>query len=129
MMATIPQILIDHILAEAAASPDREVCGLLLGTDRRVQRIVPTGNVAADPSRAFEIDPAALFAALRAERRGGAGVIGHYHSHPNGRAEPSPCDLAAAEPGKIWIIIGNGVARAWLAERNGFRELELVNDS
>jgi proteasome lid subunit RPN8/RPN11 len=129
MIATIPSPLLDHILTDAAAWPKREVCGLLLGTGIKVTQIVPSANVAPDPASSFEIDPAALFAALRAERAGGARVIGHYHSHPNGIAEPSPRDLAAAEPGKLWIIVGNGVARAWLAERNGFRALELVNDS
>jgi proteasome lid subunit RPN8/RPN11 len=129
MIATIPLILIERILAEAAASPRSEICGLLLGTGLRVEWIVPAANVAAAPAQAFEIDPATLFATLRAERGGGAGIIGHYHSHPNGSAEPSPRDLAAAEPGKLWIIVGAGGARAWLAEANGFRALELVNDS
>lgn len=128
MIARIPLILLDHILAAAAASPDREICGLLLGAGMQVEQIVPTANVAVDPAHMFEIDPAPLFAALRTERGGGAGVIGHYHSHPNGSAEPSPRDFAAAEPGKLWIIVGNAVARAWLAEQGGFRALEMVND-
>lgn len=129
MIATIPKDLLDRILAEAAASPTREICGLLLGSDMRIAQLRPALNVAPDPARAFEIDPAILFAALRAAREGGAMVIGHYHSHPNGSAEPSARDLAAAEPGKLWIIVGNNVARAWLADRSGFRALELVNDS
>ena len=53
-------------------------------------------------------------------------MIGHYHSHPNGSAEPSPRDLAAAEPGRLWLIIGGGVARLWIMENGGFRELKLV---
>jgi proteasome lid subunit RPN8/RPN11 len=129
MMVIFPAGLLDQICRDAAVSPTHEICGLLLGDERRVDAIVPTANVAADPARWFEIDPAALFAALRAERAGGPRVIGHYHSHPNGSAEPSPRDAAAAEPGKLWLIVGGGIARMWLAGEAGFRELALVNDS
>jgi proteasome lid subunit RPN8/RPN11 len=129
MIVTIPNMLRERILFEAASSPAREICGLLLGAEGAIEQAIATDNVAADPADTFEIDPAALFAALRAERAGGPALIGHYHSHPNGRAEPSPRDCAAAELGKLWLIIANNVVRAWLAERNGFRELELVNDS
>jgi proteasome lid subunit RPN8/RPN11 len=129
MTVMLPAALLEQILGLAADSPAHEVCGLLLGEGYRIDRIVPTANVAADPARWFEIDPAALFAALRAERAGGPRVIGHYHSHPNGSAQPSPHDAAAAEPGKLWMIVGGGVARMWLAEAAGFRELALINDS
>jgi proteasome lid subunit RPN8/RPN11 len=129
MTVMLPAALLEQILGLAAASPAHEVCGLLLGEGDRIDRIVPTANVAADPTRWFEIDPVALFAALRAERAGGPRVIGHYHSHPNGSAQPSPRDAAAAEPGKLWLIVGGGVARMWLAEAAGFRELALINDS
>ncbi len=128
-MIRIAVHLLDRILTEAAASPAYEVCGLLLGSGTRIEQVVATANVAADPAQAFEVDPVALFAALRAGREGGLALIGHYHSHPNGSAEPSLRDRAAAEPGRIWIIVGNGTARAWLAGEDGFRELALVNDS
>jgi desampylase len=97
------------ILADANASPDREICGLLLGEGRRVTEIVPCRNVADDPEIAFEIDPSALIAAHRAARDGGPAVLGHYHSHPFGPASPSPRDAAAAgEPGAVWIVAGQG---------------------
>jgi proteasome lid subunit RPN8/RPN11 len=129
MPVTIPAALLDRVLAEAAASPAQEICGLLLGDAHRIDAIVPAANVAADPACWFEIDPAILFAALRAERAGGPRVIGHYHSHPNGSAVPSPRDAAAAEPGKLWLIVGGGIARMWLAGAAEFRELALINDS
>ncbi len=71
-------------------------------------------NVAADPTRAFEIDPASLFAAIRAERAGGPPILGHYHSHPNGSPAPSACDAAMADrPGRLWMIVANGEATLW----------------
>ena len=85
-----------------------------------VTGILPSANVAADPARFFEIDPAALLAAHRAARSGGPQVIGHYHSHPNGRAEPSPRDAADAAPdGSIWLIAASGRLTAWRAGPHG----------
>jgi proteasome lid subunit RPN8/RPN11 len=121
--------LADQIRAAAAATPGMEVCGLLFGTEARIEHVIPAANVAPEPDRAFEINPAALFAALRAERAGGARLIGHYHSHPNGRAEPSARDLAAAEEGRLWLIVAGDVIRAWIPVDGGFREVALLPDA
>jgi proteasome lid subunit RPN8/RPN11 len=119
MGIAIARCLIDQLLAEAAAEPDREVCGLLFGNGGAILHVAPTANVAAYPADSFEIDPQALFAAIRAERNGGPRLIGHYHSHPRGRPDPSPRDAAAAEPGRLWLILGSGEARLWQAEAGG----------
>ena len=122
MTVTISSDTLDFLLKTAAASPDREVCGLLLGQGDRIARVVPCTNVAAEPWHRFEIDPAALIAAHRAARGGGAAVIGHYHSHPTGLAEPSPRDAADAAPdGTIWLIAGGGRVTAWRAVAAGER--------
>jgi proteasome lid subunit RPN8/RPN11 len=126
MTVEIGRSLLNALIAAAEASKGREICGLLFGTAARFERAQTADNVAERPEDSFEIDPRALFAALRAERAGGDRLIGHYHSHPNGRAEPSPRDLAAAEPGKYWLILGGGAARLWVMENDGFRELQLV---
>lgn len=124
----IIQDLIDEMLAEADASPQREICGLLLGEGRTVSTIQPCTNVASDPAQAFEIDPAQLIAAHRTARAGGQAVIGHYHSHPNGRVEPSDCDRAMiGAAGEIWIIIASGSSRAFVTnpDQASFTELTL----
>jgi len=126
MFVEIARDILEGLLDAAGAARDREICGLLFGSADSIARAEPADNVAANPADTFEIDPRSLFAALRAERAGGDKVIGHYHSHPNGSAEPSPRDLAAAEPGKLWLILGGGVARAWTMENGRFRELQLV---
>ncbi len=95
-------------------APDQECCGLLLGTPGRIADAVPARNVAADPARSFEIDPATLLHTHRAARGAGLGIIGHYHSHPNGGAEPSLRDAArAVENGDIWLIIAAATINAW----------------
>ena len=102
------------LIAKAVASPEAEVCGLLLGAADQIDAAEPCANVAANPARTFEIDPAALFAAHRRARGGGTAVIGHYHSHPSGRPIPSPRDAAQAMgDGALWLILGGGVARLW----------------
>lgn len=109
-----------QLLTHAAAAHPAECCGLLFGDDSVITHIKPAANVSATPESAFEIDPAALIAAERAMRQGGARLIGHYHSHPNGRAEPSPCDAASAAPdGRLWLIIAAGQITAWRATTGG----------
>jgi proteasome lid subunit RPN8/RPN11 len=135
MDVRIASDLIDAIVAAAAATPDREVCGLLLGdVPERVGDVRSTANVAADPTSAFEIDPTVLFAAIRAERTGGPGIIGHFHSHPNGSPTPSARDAAMADrPGRLWLIVAGGVVGAWRERPGGsmqgaFEPVRLVVD-
>ncbi|RKE53087.1 proteasome lid subunit RPN8/RPN11 [Sphingomonas sp. PP-CE-1A-559] len=114
MSVTISSELLRRLVAEAAASPDAEVCGLLFGAEGRIEMAEACANVALNPARAFEIDPTALFAAHRHARSGGMAVIGHYHSHPTGSPVPSPRDAAQAMgDGAVWVILGTGGARAW----------------
>jgi len=108
------------LLAAAAASPDHEICGLLLGQTGRVDALLPARNVAADASRSFEIAPATLLASHRNARAAGQKVIGHWHSHPDGKREPSTRDAArATDNGQIWLIIAGGGIGAWAAHTVG----------
>ncbi|MEG8223392.1 M67 family metallopeptidase [Sphingomonas sp. HH69] len=116
MSVTISSLLRDRIVALAAAD-DGEICGLLLGQAGRIEAIAPAANVAADPARHFELDPAVLIAAHRAARSGGPGVVGHYHSHPSGVAVPSATDAACAMPdGTLWLIVAGEDVRLWRAQ-------------
>ncbi|MBA4761679.1 M67 family metallopeptidase [Sphingomonas sp.] len=108
--------LIHHAAADAAPL---EACGLLFG-DGAVERASVIANVSDDPARRFEIDPAALIAALQAERAGGDRVIGYWHSHPSGDATPSSTDAAmAAADGKLWLIVAGETVTAWRAGPTG----------
>jgi proteasome lid subunit RPN8/RPN11 len=114
------------LLAEATRAAPREACGLLLGRSE-IAVAAPCANVHAEPLRHFEIDPAALIAAHRAARAGGPEVLGYYHSHPNGRAEPSDTDRAMASgDGRMWAIVANGAVRLWRDEPAGFAALDHV---
>jgi len=134
MTIRISRVLLAHMLEQAAASPDREICGLLLGEGDRVSAVLPAANVADDPARRFEIDPAVLLRAHREARRGGEQVLGHYHSHPSGAARPSRCDADLAHgDGTLWLLCTPGGDYAlWRAEGRGlhgqFVELALHPD-
>jgi desampylase len=115
------------LIDAAANSPDAEICGLLTGTTC-VERLIPARNVADDPQRSFEIDPEALFSAIRAERRGEYRLLGYYHSHPSGDAFPSARDVEQATcDERVWLIIGANDVRGWTkTDEEGFAPVRLV---
>jgi desampylase len=116
MSVRISRALHDRLIDLAAAAPHQEVCGLLFGLPGYVVDILETCNVSNAIDNSFEIDPQNLIMAYKAERAGGPKVIGHFHSHPNGRLEPSSRDIAAtAGDGALWLIIADGCVGAWLS--------------
>lgn len=111
MGISISRALLDAVLADARLSSDVERCGLLLGSDAAVLAYIPAANLHPQPERHFELDPAVQIAAERAARSGALAVLGHYHSHPNGVAQPSATDAWAANAdGRLWLIV---TANAW----------------
>ena len=104
----LPQPLRAQIAEEARAAFPRECCGLIEGTregeDVRVAALHPTANFSAAPD-GFEIDPSAHIRLLRTLRGTGREIVGCYHSHPNGRPEPSERDRASGgDQGFVWLI-------------------------
>lgn len=114
----------EAMLAAARAAHPEEACGILLGTERKVQAFLQTANVHARPERHFEIDPQALIDAHRTARGGGPRIAGYFHSHPEGPAEPSATDRAqAAADGRVWAICGEGKLAFFRAVEGGFETL------
>jgi proteasome lid subunit RPN8/RPN11 len=100
--------LIEAMLQSARAAVPEECCGLVIGTpDGEVTRLVPAANVHEEPLRFFTLDPKAQFAVLRQLRdQTDEILLGHYHSHPIGPAEPSARDLADADDAEmVWLLI------------------------
>ena len=116
--------VIAALFAEATIAGPRECCGLLLGHGGKVLEARPAANLAADPTRHFEIDPAALIAAHRAERSGGPQLLGYYHSHPGGHPMPSATDCHhASGDGRAWAIVAGGEVRFYRDGPGGFAAL------
>ena len=88
-----------------------ECCGLIIGrrdgSDWVIDELVRSENISPTPEKHFEVDMRLRLRLQRALRDTGKAVIGHYHSHPNGKAGPSSTDLASAwEDNMVWVIIG-----------------------
>lgn len=112
----------DAMRAHLDRSYPEEGCGLLLGVDgpraRRVLQAVPLANRHPEPGRRYAIEPEAFLAAEKRARDLGLEVVGFYHSHPDGIAEPSRTDLDEAWPFYTYVIAsvgpeGAGEARAF----------------
>jgi proteasome lid subunit RPN8/RPN11 len=131
-----------ELAALAEAAYPREACALLVGDESlRVAEIVPAANLATTPEREFELDPAVHVAVMRRLRETnetnrkivGPRIIGHWHSHPNGRAEPSAQDAAMIyDRSLVWLISAvqdgrAGAPQAFLpdAAATGFTPLPL----
>ena len=120
MRAAISRSVLDGIRRKSADCAPKEACGLLFGDSDAITGWQAAENVADSPENRFEIEPGALFAALRAERAGGARIAGYWHSHPSGDANPSATDAAMAEPdGKLWLIVAGDEVRLWRAVERG----------
>jgi proteasome lid subunit RPN8/RPN11 len=137
MIATLilPQTLRDQVAREALAAHPCECCGLIEGTydkekaDRDAARALachPTRNLA--PGRdSFEIDPARHIELLRSLRGTGREILGCYHSHPGGRAEPSARDLAhATDENFLWLIAAGQDLRAFVHTGHAFHPVRLA---
>lgn len=125
MSLTLSAHAIQAMLDATRVAHPWESCGLLLGSGRHIHTAIRATNVAADPALHFEIDPAALITAHRAARNGsGPEVVGYFHSHPNGLAQPSATDVqSAGHDGRIWAIVASGAITCWCDGPNGFEPL------
>jgi proteasome lid subunit RPN8/RPN11 len=130
MRVVLPQELRAQILREARDADPRECCGLMEGAaapeNFHITALHPARNL-ADAADRFEIDPRDQFAAYKAARARGSAIVGCYHSHPHGRAEPSATDRAGAgEENFLWLIAGSGEINAFVYAQGGFVPAQLA---
>jgi proteasome lid subunit RPN8/RPN11 len=126
---TVTASVVGDMLSHARAAWPEECCGLLLGGAARVLRVCRARNDSDQPGRRYLVAPEDHFAAIRAGRAEGLDVVGAYHSHPRGPAEPSETDRAEAD-GTDWlhviVVPATGTVRAWRLDGGNFREVRLV---
>jgi proteasome lid subunit RPN8/RPN11 len=92
----VPPDILDAMLAHARREPSLECCGLLAGRNGTISRIYPAVNAVENPATSYEIAPKEIFDRMREMRAEGIEMLGIYHSHPNGKNEPSPRDIDQA---------------------------------
>jgi proteasome lid subunit RPN8/RPN11 len=113
----LPRVLATQILSLARDAAPFEIVGVLGGPHAgRVSTMYPLQNVADQPERAYQAEPAGLARALVAIRREQLELVGIYHSHPNGPSTPSSTDLKQATWDVPYLIVDahSGVIQAWL---------------
>ena len=133
MGVIMPDGLRAQILREARSAHPRECCGLIEGLREagrfRITALHPSRNLAKGADR-FDIDPRDQFAAYKTARAQHRAIVGCYHSHPNGRAEPSAADLAGAgEENFLWLIASNDRVNAFVYLDGRFAGAEWVTSS
>lgn len=102
----LPRNLADELCARSQLDRERECCGLLAGREATISRVLPATNAAINPSTSYEIALPELFSLIREIRDAGLELLGIYHSHPNGKNEPSPRDVAwAYYPDAAYFIV------------------------
>jgi proteasome lid subunit RPN8/RPN11 len=99
------------LLAASRAYPN-ECCGLIEGIATadgwRALEIHEAANIAENPRRRFLIDPQVQFDLMRRLRHSESRIIGCFHSHPDGPAEPSATDRAEAYESDFLYLIAAG---------------------
>jgi len=102
---------------------------LLAGRAGVILRIFPAVNIAAHPATNYEIAPAEVCAFMRQMRAEKLDFLGIYHSHPNGKNEPSPRDIERAYYSEAaYFIVSrqeNPAVRAFAIKDGNVQELKI----
>jgi [CysO sulfur-carrier protein]-S-L-cysteine hydrolase len=99
-----------------------------LGRDGEVERIVAMTSDPPEPD-AYYMDPVQQVEVFTEMEKQGQSLLGIYHSHPKGPAEPSDADLQLAfHPEAVYFIISledpdNPKLRAFMLNKGGFVEM------
>ena len=115
MTLTLPQAMIEEMVAHATEDLPNECCGIIAGKDGVATRFYRTVNAEASPFR-YNIDPRDI---LRIERDIDANdwqVLVIYHSHVASEAYPSPTDVRLSQwqgtdppsdlyPGAYYVLV------------------------
>ncbi|HXX71053.1 MAG TPA: M67 family metallopeptidase [Candidatus Acidoferrum sp.] len=88
--------LLKQLLEHAEREPLGECCGLLGGERGVITVGIPAKNVASDPAKNYEIEPAEIVRMMREFRTRELDFLGIYHSHPTGENRPSVRDIELA---------------------------------
>lgn len=134
MTLALSKELLDQIHAHGERAYPEEGAGFLIGSDGKVEDILPLENAREDGARhnRFLITPEAYLNAEVTADRLGLSLIGVFHSHPDHPNRPSEYDREWAQPFFSYIItsVNEGKAagsRSWrlLEDRSEFEEEEI----
>jgi len=116
----LPRPLVNDILQQALAAPEREICGLIGARDGHPTRCYPVENSDPQPGHHFHMDPRQQIAAMRAMRENHEALFAIYHSHPDAPPIPSTADIReAAYEEALYLIVS--LATEGTLQLRGFR--------
>ncbi|MFQ5468778.1 MAG: Mov34/MPN/PAD-1 family protein [Gammaproteobacteria bacterium] len=117
---TLPRTLVNQLLHHAQQVEDKEVCGIISGSEGRAIRSHPITNIAASPACRFEMEPKQLIDTLKQMRERNEELFAIYHSHPQSPATPSKTDIdEAGYPEALYLIIS--LSTKGVLEMRGFK--------
>jgi len=101
----IPTYVFEQMLEQAKAEAPIEACGILAGSDSKVEKLYKMTNV-DNSSNHFMMEPKEQFAVVKDIRSAGLEMLAIYHSHPETPAGPSAEDIRLAlTPDVIYVIV------------------------
>ncbi len=126
-MKILRQVL-DSIVAHARQTVPHECCGILLARPEDLSTVscaLWVDNSEKDhPETRYVLGHKAHIKAVEMEASGVVSIVGYYHSHLNGTAEPSGPDAELAVEGVTYLVlgVGRGIPRcsAWRFQGGGF---------
>ena len=127
LSSALRDIMIEHALKDAP----NECCGVLLGKNSRVERVVAMTSDPPAPD-AYFMDPVQQVEVFTEMEKQGQSLLGIYHSHPKGPAGPSGADLQLAfHPEAVYFIVSLAdpaapEVRAFMLKGGGFEEVRFI---
>ncbi len=104
-MLTLPQELIDEMVAHAREEAPNESCGIIAGQNSRPVKLFRASNAEASPYR-YSVDPQDLFRIYRECEENGWEFLVIYHSHTASEAYPSGTDVRLAFwPETFYVLV------------------------
>lgn len=104
-MLTLPQAILDEMVAHAIADNPNECCGIIAGQDGRAVKLFRAINAEASPYR-YKVDDKDLFRIYRECDDNNWTFLGIYHSHTASPPYPSPTDVRLAFwPEAYYILV------------------------
>ncbi len=101
----IPAAVRDEVIAHARAGLPNEACGILAGTDGRVERFFPAESDEPSPYY-YRIESRDQIRIMNEIDDAGLDLVGIYHSHVSSPAYPSRTDAEQAFwPDAVYVIV------------------------
>jgi len=101
----IPSNIFEQMLEQAKAEAPIEACGILAGSNNRVEKLYKMTNTDKSSNR-FMMEPKEQFAVVKDIRSAGLEMLAIYHSHPETPPRLSAKDTRLAlTPGVVYIIV------------------------